>query len=308
MSAVQDYFPAVASASVKGDPRDAETRTWSEISGFLQETQRTVTLTEHRHEEHELVAVLRGTLSVQSPLGSWTVGPGAAVWMPATIPHVVTIAAESVLQGAYIAPSVLSAVPRWDLPHAIDTDEVLTGLLVRLRQPDLADDWRGRASAVFLDVLEESSVSTTSLPLPRDRRALSVAEALLDQPADTRELRDWAEQLGVSTKTLARAFLADTGLTFTAWRARAHGQRPHPLARRVCRRRGRPRRGLRQHLRVHRRVPRSRGCQSRRVRPGTAVAAIPSLVCPVLWATAPRRADRTGHTAAGGRPRRVREG
>ncbi|KQY37527.1 MULTISPECIES: helix-turn-helix transcriptional regulator [Nocardia] len=45
-----------------------------------------------------------------------------------------------------------------------------------------------------------------------------VAEALLDNPADDRTLADWGPHAAASSRTLARAFRAETGMTFAQWR------------------------------------------------------------------------------------------
>ncbi|NQX28843.1 helix-turn-helix transcriptional regulator [Microbacteriaceae bacterium VKM Ac-2854] len=54
--------------------------------------------------------------------------------------------------------------------------------------------------------------------LPQDPRAREVAATLLQNPADPRELSDWAAELGVSGKTIARAFAAPG---FREWRIQA---------------------------------------------------------------------------------------
>ena len=48
-----------------------------------------------------------------------------------------------------------------------------------------------------------------------------LALALSDDPADTRTLAQWADWIGMASRTLARHFLAETGLTLSAWWQRA---------------------------------------------------------------------------------------
>ena len=50
--------------------------------------------------------------------------------------------------------------------------------------------------------------------------ALRVADALAADPADTPRIRDLAAELGVSARTLERAFIADAGLAVGEWRQR----------------------------------------------------------------------------------------
>ncbi|WP_280213805.1 helix-turn-helix domain-containing protein [Nocardia cyriacigeorgica] len=53
---------------------------------------------------------------------------------------------------------------------------------------------------------------------PRDPRAAEVATALLGDPADARTLDEFAADVATSARTLARAFNAETGMTFGQWR------------------------------------------------------------------------------------------
>jgi AraC-like DNA-binding protein len=54
--------------------------------------------------------------------------------------------------------------------------------------------------------------------MPTDDRALQVATMLSDDPADDRTLAEWGLDVGASSRTLARGFLAGTGLGFARWR------------------------------------------------------------------------------------------
>ena len=48
--------------------------------------------------------------------------------------------------------------------------------------------------------------------LPAEARLQRLALALSDDPADTRTLAQWANWIGMAPRTLARHFLAETGL------------------------------------------------------------------------------------------------
>jgi AraC-like DNA-binding protein len=57
--------------------------------------------------------------------------------------------------------------------------------------------------------------------MPRDRRLRRLCTALLAAPGDSRTLGAWARSANASARTLARLFVAETGLTFGAWRQQA---------------------------------------------------------------------------------------
>ncbi|NMU93501.1 helix-turn-helix domain-containing protein [Achromobacter ruhlandii] len=67
------------------------------------------------------------------------------------------------------------------------------------------------------------------LTLPRDARLRRLALAWSDAPADTRPLAAWAVAIGMAPRTLARRFLAETGLTLGAWRQRARLMRAQQM-------------------------------------------------------------------------------
>lgn len=48
-----------------------------------------------------------------------------------------------------------------------------------------------------------------------------IARAIIADPADDRDLEQWAGWGGVSSRTLSRRFVAETGFNFTLWRQRA---------------------------------------------------------------------------------------
>ena len=50
------------------------------------------------------------------------------------------------------------------------------------------------------------------------RDCTRVTQALLDHPADTRGLEEYAAEAGASARTLARLFRRDTGMSFQQWR------------------------------------------------------------------------------------------
>jgi AraC-like DNA-binding protein len=62
-------------------------------------------------------------------------------------------------------------------------------------------------------------VVAVQVAMPHDARAQRIAEALAANPADDRDLNTWGRQVGASARTLARVFVAETGLSFGRWRS-----------------------------------------------------------------------------------------
>src|SRR5258708_29298891 len=69
--------------------------------------------------------------------------------------------------------------------------------------------------AVILDEIRTLPVEPLGLPLPADPRLQRIARALIADPADARDLDAWARWAAVSSRTLSRRFVSETGFSFT---------------------------------------------------------------------------------------------
>ena len=101
---------------------------------------------------------------------------------------------------------------------------LLRELIVRATELPLHYDENGAAGhvvALLLAELRGLQSLPLQLPMPRDARLRVLCQALLDAPADQRPLGVWAKSVNASSRTLARRFQSETGLSFGAWRQQA---------------------------------------------------------------------------------------
>src|SRR5262249_34842014 len=75
-----------------------------------------------------------------------------------------------------------------------------------------------RLLGVLLDQLDLAPFLPLELPVPRDARALRVAEALMRDPGDARPIEEIARAAGASKRTLERLFVSETKMTLGEWR------------------------------------------------------------------------------------------
>ncbi len=176
----------------------------------------------HHHVRGQVFCVEAGLIHVQTSHGSWLLPPHRAGWMPAGVPHKVSTSGTLTGWTLFVAPDASDGLP--PQPCVIGISEVLQALARR------AADWDKRISlapeqeriaAVIRDEIARAPREALHLPMPRDARMLRVARAMLAEPGSPRTLDDWAAFGAMSSRTMRRLILAETGLTFAQWRQQA---------------------------------------------------------------------------------------
>ncbi|MGH9042531.1 MAG: helix-turn-helix transcriptional regulator [Acidimicrobiia bacterium] len=101
---------------------------------------------------------------------------------------------------------------------ALTVDSLARELLLYLDDEELSLDHRASAEAVLHAAMKPVSSTALHIPIPADPRARAVAEAIIADPADARDLADWAWQVHTTERTLRRLFTEETSISFTQWR------------------------------------------------------------------------------------------
>ena len=176
----------------------------------------------HSHGDHQLAWSPEGVLVVLTERGSYVLPPARALWIPAGVVHETQASGAAVLRSVYIRPH--SCPIGWDAPTPVVVSPLLRELIPHLEDKALDDDERRRAEAMLFDLVVPLALPTIDVRLPADDRARAVAEGLLADPGDGRTLHAWGHDVGASSRTLARVFIAETGLSFGRWRTLARLQ------------------------------------------------------------------------------------
>jgi AraC-like DNA-binding protein len=181
----------------------------------------------HSHDDHQLAWSPEGVLVVLTESGSWVLPPTRALWVPAGNVHETHASGVAVLRSVYLRTR--GCPIDWREPTPVAISPLLAELILHLDDDSLHGRQRARAEAVLFDLLTPLPSTTIDVRLPTDPRARDVADALLANPTDARTLHAWGRAVGASSRTLARAFLTDTGLSFGRWRTlvRLRASLPH---------------------------------------------------------------------------------
>jgi AraC-like DNA-binding protein len=174
------------------------------------------TFTWHAHDRHQLAWATSGVLTVRAVAGTWVLPPTRALWIPAHFEHETSASSVTTMRSLYFDPARCPVA--WPAPQPVAAPPLLGELIVHLTDAELTASQRQRAHAVLFDLLEPVAVATIEVTMPTDPRALDVARGLIANPADGRTLAGWGRAVGASGRTLTRAFLNDTGVSFSRWR------------------------------------------------------------------------------------------
>jgi len=180
----------------------------------------------HVHDDHQLAWAAAGTLTVLTEGATWVLPPTRALWIPAGLPHETGASGRATMRSVYVPPA-LSPVS-WTAPTVVAASPLLAEVITYLGG-ELTPAHRSHAEALLSDLLTPVPGTAATVRFPDDQIAGPVARALRDNPADQRTLADWGRVVGASERTLARAFVAGTGLPFGQWRIQLRVQAALPL-------------------------------------------------------------------------------
>ena len=173
----------------------------------------------HYHNVDQLVYASRGVMTVSTAEGSWVVPTHRAVWIPAKVPHAITMSGAVSMRTLYLQPALAKQLPRQccvvNVPallrelvlHACSLGSLKTRVL---RHRHLID--------VILDELKTVSRVPLQLPNPTDPRAARVAEMLIANPGERKPVKSLCKAAGCSARTLERLFQQEVGMSFAKWR------------------------------------------------------------------------------------------
>jgi AraC-like DNA-binding protein len=166
-------------------------------------------------------ATLVGTIGSRD----WLIPPGYGVWVPGGIEHGGSVLHEGELSVLHLDADRCPIT--WSEPTGFAISPLVRELLTHLIQIQPRDASHSLSEALLFALLTPLTPLTTRdirVVMPADPRVSTIAERLLADPADPRELADWAYEVHAGVRTLSRLFPLETGLSFAAWRTQIRMQ------------------------------------------------------------------------------------
>ena len=175
----------------------------------------------HAHPWHQLLYACSGAMTVSAAESSWMIPPGKAVVIPARSRHSIRMWGDVAMRSIYVPETVASTALAPTGCRVISVTPLLREIILRvveLAGLDSRDAFDAHLMAILLDEIDRPPVEPLTLLLPRDARALRVAEHVLVEPAEDETLHVLSRRYGASQRTLERLFRAETGMSFGLWR------------------------------------------------------------------------------------------
>ncbi len=175
----------------------------------------------HSHRRGQLLGTFRGLMSLGTETGRWVVPSIHAAWIPPH--HVHAMRSHGPFSGwsVFVAESACETLPTQLCIMA--TSGLLREAVLRAAtwSGGVLESEQAHIAAVIFDEIRNLPRERLGLPMPRDGRLLRITTAIADDPADSRRLEEWAAWAGISTRTLTRRFVDETGFSFSEWRQQA---------------------------------------------------------------------------------------
>lgn len=176
----------------------------------------------HSHARAQLLCATRGVMRVSTEAAGFVVPPGRALWVPAGLPHAVSMRDGVAMRALFVRrDAAAGSGPPAAATAVIAVSPLLRELILAACAEPLEWDPQGRGghvAALILDEIARADRLPLGVPAVRDARLARLAEALRAEPAKPLTLESWAAECGASPRTLTRLFRQETGMSFGRWR------------------------------------------------------------------------------------------
>jgi AraC-like DNA-binding protein len=161
-------------------------------------------------------------MRVRTPRRAWIVPTSRALWVPAHTVHEIHMHGVVERRSLYLDDDAGEGMPASCV--VLDVTPLLKELVVRAAAlPEHYDDTGedGLLMRLLTAEIRRLPVCALDLPLPESPDLAQLCERLLADLSTRRPCGRDAGEMSVSTRTLYRRFLAETGITFARWKQQA---------------------------------------------------------------------------------------
>ena len=174
---------------------------------------------EHAHGSDQLIYATRGVMEISAGRSLWMTPPHLAVWIPAGTRHQIRMPSPVSMRTLYVKRGLLPNAPEFCVVlHVSPFFRELVIEAVRIGELRTANHLHRALRDLIVSQVKSASPVPMFVKLPEECRALGVAQAFIAKLVDTPSLDVLCRQVGVSVRTLQRAFRKEVGTSFEVWR------------------------------------------------------------------------------------------
>lgn len=180
----------------------------------------------HQHAWSQFTYCASGLMQVTVTQGdretTFIVPPSRAVWIAPQVQHNVVVLESAELRTVDIAPGALPT--DWTDCRVLVVSTLLRELIGGLQGSEPGER-ENALMALTLDEIRRADIQDLGVPMPHpqygDKRLRALCEAVLRDPAEKNQLREWVAGVGASERTVARLFRDELGTSYQQWRTQA---------------------------------------------------------------------------------------
>ena len=173
----------------------------------------------HAHPRAQLLYAVSGVMRIETPGAAYVVPPSTALFVPADTQHVIRMDGPVAMRTLFLREDAACRAGIGTAVIAVST--LLREVILAACAEPLQWELGGRGhhlTELALDEISRSTPLPLRLSMPSDARLRRLATVLRARPYDRHTMEGLAAMAGASSRTLARLFRAETGLTFRQWR------------------------------------------------------------------------------------------
>jgi len=176
----------------------------------------------HWHSRAQFLFAVEGTMRVRTPRHAWIVPPSRALWLPSHTAHELQMYGVVEMRSLYVDDAAAAGMPSTCV--VLNVTPLLRELVVRAvalpaRYDENGDE--GLLMRLLMAEVRRLPACALDLPLPESPDLTKLCERILADLSRRQPCKTDATRLQVSTRTLYRRFLKETGITLARWKQQA---------------------------------------------------------------------------------------
>jgi len=174
---------------------------------------------EHSHGSDQVIYAIRGVMEIASGQGFWVIPPHFAVWIPALTRHNIRMPGAVSMRTLYLRSGLAPRLPSaCTVLHVTPLLRELVVEAVHIGQLRQRNSLHCALRDLIISHLQNAAAVPSFVTLPKDQRALLVAQTVMANLRSCGSFQVLCEQAGASPRTIQRIFRRELGLSFESWR------------------------------------------------------------------------------------------